>query len=173
VCVVTEGTQLLIRRGDGAWCPVQMVDGAPGYVARSDIRLTGVLVRQEAKAPRSEGRSDVVTQAQRHLGSAYVWGGASPRGADCSGFVSMVFARSGTVLPRAADAQADVGRPVLATELCAGDRLYFRSGRGPIDHTGIYIGDGRFIHASGRHGRVVISRLDDPYYIGRYACARR
>ncbi len=173
VCVVPHGTQLLIDVKQSVWCRVRMAEGAGCYVARSEIRLTGVLVRQQAEEPESPGRLDVVAEAQRHLGIPYVWGGSGETGADCSGFVQMVFSRCGTPLPRAAGAQADVGLPVLATELRPGDRIYFRGRSGAIDHTGIYIADGCFIHASGRHDRVVISRLDDPYYAGRYAFARR
>ncbi|MFQ5810152.1 MAG: C40 family peptidase, partial [Armatimonadota bacterium] len=109
-CTVPEGTQLLIAAPDGPWCRVMMAEGPACYVTKEDVRLTGVRISRDVAEPEPEGRLDVVAEAQLHLGTPYVWGGGSRRGADCSGFVRMVFARCGTTLPRAARAQAGVGR---------------------------------------------------------------
>jgi cell wall-associated NlpC family hydrolase len=172
-CLVPEGTQLLIRDAPGPWYRVRMGQGPTCYVARGDVRLTGVHVTEGVPAPDAEGRPDVVAEARRHLGIRYRWGGKTWRGMDCSGFVQTVFGAFGTKLPRSAAQQARVGMVVITAELQPGDRVYFGPRGGSIDHTGIYIGDGSFIHASSRHGRVVISCLDDPHYVRRYAFARR
>jgi cell wall-associated NlpC family hydrolase len=83
-----------------------------------------------------------------------------------------VFREEGTELPRVAADQAQVGLPIVMGALEAGDRVYFKAGH-EIDHTGIYMGDGRFIHASGSGGAVRIDDLFDARWQRIYAGARR
>jgi cell wall-associated NlpC family hydrolase len=104
------------------------------------------------KPPRLTISQRAVRLARRQLGAPYVWGGASPSGFDCSGFVSWVYGRLGINLPHNAAALYSVGRPVPRSALKPGDLLFF-SGLG---HVGMYIGRGRMIHApqSGEHVEV-------------------
>jgi peptidoglycan endopeptidase LytF len=120
------------------------------------------------------GQALVVREAVRYLGAPYRYGGTSPlSGLDCSAFVQQVFARRGVRLPRTAAEQAQVGIPVSVADLRPGDRLYFSVRGRRVDHCGIYIGNGLFIHASGRHDAVVISRLDEPLYARSLVAIRR
>lgn len=107
-------------------------------------------------------RDSIVRIAQAQLGTPYVFGGASPgRGFDCSGLVRWVFAQVHLRSPRLAAQQARIGDPVERARLSPGDLLTF--GRGDsVTHVGIYIGDGRFVHASSVAGRVIVSPLSRP-----------
>ncbi|MGQ9728401.1 MAG: C40 family peptidase, partial [Candidatus Fervidibacter sp.] len=95
------------------------------------------------------------------------------KGLDCSAFVQRVFAARGIKLPRTSAKQAEVGIPVPVSQLQPGDRLYFAVKGNRIDHCGIYIGNGLFIHASGRHNAVVISSLYEPLYARSLVTIRR
>ena len=88
----------------------------------------------------------VFTLAKKYLGVRYVWGGSSPRGFDCSGLVQYVYAKVGVSLPHSARMQYDYGTPVSRSALRAGDLVFFFT---PIQHVGIYIGNGRMINATG------------------------
>ncbi|MGL6291586.1 MAG: C40 family peptidase [Silanimonas sp.] len=119
---------------------------------------------------------DVLMQAMGLIGTPYRFGGTTPqRGFDCSGFTSYVFRESvGLQLPRTANDQfAGAGTPVDKDALSAGDLVFFQHGRGRIDHVGIYVGEGRFIHSPSRGGRVRIDALAAPYWTRRYHGARR
>jgi cell wall-associated NlpC family hydrolase len=107
------------------------------------------------------------------LGRPYRFG--SDRGAfDCSGFVRRVFGEFGVRLPHSSRQQFALGRWVSRHDLQVGDLVFFRTtARGPISHVGIYIGDGKFVHAARKAGRVRIDPLDHTYYSSRYAGARR
>lgn len=101
----------------------------------------------------------VIDRARRQMGTRYVWGGESPEtGFDCSGFIRYVFA--GVRLPRTSAEQAQVGREVPRdlSALRAGDLLTFGRG-GRISHIGMYVGRGRYIHASSRAGAVTESAV--------------
>ena len=107
-------------------------------------------------------RDSIVRIAQAQLGTPYVFGGASPaKGFDCSGLVRWVFEQVDLRSPRLAAQQARFGKPVDATGISPGDLLTFGE-RDSITHVGIYIGDGRFVHASSVAGRVIVSPLDRP-----------
>jgi len=110
----------------------------------------------------------VVGIAMQYLGVPYVWGGASPRGFDCSGLVVYVFAQIGISLPHSTYALWNVGVPVSRDQLQPGDLVFF-SGLG---HMGIYIGGGQFIHAPHTGDVVKISSLSG-YYASAYMGARR
>jgi cell wall-associated NlpC family hydrolase len=114
----------------------------------------------------------IAALASEFLGAPYRYGGSSPDGFDCSGLVSHVFAIKGLIVPRTTTAQHQATLPVPQEQLRPGDLVFFRfSGR--VDHVGIYVGEGSFVHAP-RAGRPVSrERLDDAYYQRRYAGAGR
>lgn len=114
----------------------------------------------------------VMSTALSYLGTPYVFGGSSPSGFDCSGYVQYVFANAGISLPRTADVQFDVGTPVDKSDLQPGDMVFFSTYEPGPSHVGIYIGDGNFIHASST-GCVKITPLNKQYYIDAYLGARR
>lgn len=117
---------------------------------------------------------ELVQAAMTYLGTPYRRGGSSRRGLDCSGLVGAVYAQQGLLVPRTAAEQFGEGIPVAQDDLRPGDLVFFRDTykRG-ISHVGIYVGDGRFIHAAGRRRGVVVSELASAYYRSRYAGARR
>lgn len=111
----------------------------------------------------------VVDYARRFAGVRYVYGGSSPRsGFDCSGFVRFVYAHFGISLAHSTYAQFDRGRRVARTSLRPGDLLFFDN----VGHVGIYIGNGRFIHAPHTGTRVRVERLAG-WYSSRFVGARR
>jgi peptidoglycan DL-endopeptidase CwlO len=107
--------------------------------------------------------------AMQYLGVPYVWGGSSPSGFDCSGFVMFVYAQMGISLPHLAAAQFNYGTPVSSDQLEPGDLVFFDG----LGHVGIYIGGGEFIHAPHTGDVVKISSLGDSWYSGTYVGARR
>jgi cell wall-associated NlpC family hydrolase len=121
-----------------------------------------VLAGMSASA--SSLRDSIVSLARAQIGTRYRHGGASPqRGFDCSGLVQYVMARFAMIVPRTAKQQAAVGVPVDrdTSLLRPGDLLTFASNaRANVSHIGIYIGNGRFVHASSVAGRVIESPLN-------------
>ena len=98
--------------------------------------------------------------AKTHLGTKYVWGGNGRRGYDCSSFTKEVFEQNGIQIPRNSWKQAKVGKKVTKRNLKKGDLIFFNSKKQKrVNHVGIYLGNGRFIHASRFHKRIVISKL--------------
>jgi peptidoglycan DL-endopeptidase CwlO len=111
----------------------------------------------------------VVGIAMQYLGVPYVWGGASPGGFDCSGFVMFVFAQVGVSLPHHAADQYNYGVPVSQDQLAPGDLVFFDG----LGHVGIYIGNGQFVHAPHTGDVVKISSLYESWYAATYVGARR
>jgi cell wall-associated NlpC family hydrolase len=111
-----------------------------------------------------------VAQFARHLvGVRYTYGGSSPRsGFDCSGFVRYVYGHFGVVLPHSSYAQFDQGRSISRASLRPGDLVFFDG----MGHVGMYVGNGRFIHAPRSGTRVRIETLAG-WYGGRFSGARR
>ncbi len=93
----------------------------------------------------------VVSMAMQYLGVPYVWGGSSPRGFDCSGLVQYVYAKVGISLPHSSRMQYGYGSPVARSQLKVGDLVFFYN---PIQHVGIYIGNGRMINATGNQVQI-------------------
>jgi cell wall-associated NlpC family hydrolase len=107
-------------------------------------------------------RDWIVVMARAQLGMPYVWGGASPNlGFDCSGLVLWIFAQVDVPSPRTARLQARIGNPIDREHLSPGDLLTFGI-HDSVTHVGIYIGDGRFVHASSVAGKVIVSPVDRP-----------
>ncbi len=121
----------------------------------------------------------LLVRAFYYLNTPYRWGGSlrSDHTTDCSGFVQYVFQKSHIDLPRVSADQAKVGetaaRSMDFSKLMAGDLLFFRRGGKHIGHVGIYVGEGKMIHASSAHRRVTISDLDKPYFKNAFVVAKR
>lgn len=110
--------------------------------------------------------------AMAQAGKRYTVGGESPRrGFDCSGLTSYVYSKSGLELPRNSREQYRQGTPVARADLRKGDLVFF--GKKGVHHVGIYLEDGKFIHAASSKGAVEVSSLDEPVWAKLYAGARR
>jgi cell wall-associated NlpC family hydrolase len=114
---------------------------------------------------------NLTRSAMRFIGVPYVFGGTGAYGFDCSGYVQHVFALLGIHLPRTADAQYYAGRGT-GGQIVAGDLVFFQTYAPGPSHVGIYLGNGKFVHASSSHG-VTVSRLRDRYWSARYLGAKR
>ena len=114
----------------------------------------------------------LIGRAVSWLGTRYVWGGISKKGVDCSGFTRLLYLSEGVRLPHSAKHQFKLGRAVARTALLPGDLVFFNT-RGPISHVGMYIGNGKFIHAANPTRGVRIDSLSSRYYSKRFAGARR
>ncbi len=113
--------------------------------------------------------ADLTRNALRFLGTPYVFGGTSPSGFDCSGFVQHVFAMLGMHIPRTADAQYYAGRPVKGN-LKPGDLVFFQTYAPGPSHVGIYLGDDKFVSAASEG--VMISSLSNSYWRAHYIGAK-
>lgn len=118
------------------------------------------------------GRFDVVSYAYSFMGVPYVWGASGSTAFDCSGFTAYVFSAFGVSLPHYTGSQFNMGNGVSRSNLSSGDLVFFNT-VGSISHVGIYIGGGKFIHASSGSHKVTVSSLSNSYYNSRYAGARR
>lgn len=119
-------------------------------------------------------REGLIGTAMSRLGTRYRWGGTTPSGFDCSGFTGYVYSRHGKRLPRTAKEQATQGQSVSRNGLKKGDLVFFRTTRSDrISHVGIYVGEGKFVHASSGGGKVRVNNLSDSYYSKRFAGAKR
>ena len=167
---------------DGAYGPAtveavksfQMTQGinADGLVGPSTYAaLLGKSMPAVSSTTNSIARR-VVSDSMNYLGVPYVFGGTTPNGFDCSGYVRYVFANAGVYLPRTADAQYEVGYSVSTSELVPGDLVFFSTYEPGPSHVGIYLGDGEFINASSSQG-VSGASLYSSYWGSCYIGARR
>ncbi len=115
---------------------------------------------------------DIVKTAAKFKGVPYKFGGTTPKGFDCSGYVQYVFKKQNAELPRSADVQVLEGIFVLQKDLKPGDLVFFSTYAPGASHVGIYAGSGKFWSASTSKG-VVLSSLQDSYWKSRYYGARR
>ncbi len=114
-------------------------------------------------------RGALVTYATRFVGTPYRWGGSRPGGFDCSGLTSFVYGKFGVRMAHYTRAQYAAYRKVPRNRLRPGDLVFFDG----LGHTGIYVGRGRFIHATHSGDYVRISKLSERWYNQRYAGAVR
>ena len=114
----------------------------------------------------------VINTSFEYIGVPYRYGGTTPKGFDCSGFVQYVYGKHGIKLPRTADIQYKSGTAIAREKLRAGDMVFFSTTERGASHSGIYLGDNKFINATSSHG-IMICSMNDPYWQKRYWGARR
>jgi len=174
LCAIARGSNLCVSCQYGDYYGILMNDGALAWVPKQSVALHRVeLVAGVEMAAGINGRTQIVEAAFRYWGAPYLYGGTPPGPTDCSGLVQTAYRDCGMRLPRTAAEQFNVGYPVPLEQLAIGDRVYFFSSDGLIGHTGIYIGNGQFVHASSRRGYVGIDSLRAGFYRSRLAGARR
>ncbi len=125
--------------------------------------------RQTRTAPNpgrlSQARHQVLLEARRQLGVRYRWGGNTPQqGFDCSGFTRHALRASNINIPRTAAEQSRASRTLSRTQLRPGDMIFFKTQGKRVNHTGIYLGNGHFIHAASTGGRILIDDLRKAYW---------
>ena len=115
----------------------------------------------------------LVAVAMSLRGARYRYGGATPEGFDCSGFVLYTHRQLGLDVPRTSRDQADAADSVKARRLHRGDLVFFKIGSRRVNHVGIYIGNHRFVHAPGAGKPVTVNSLDDAFYARTFSSAGR
>jgi cell wall-associated NlpC family hydrolase len=136
--------------------------------------LVGVLSSTSVASAISTPGSQVADLAQQYVGSRYVWGGSSPAGFDCTGFVMFVFGQFSVSLPHNEAGQLGSGAAIGPNDLQPGDVVVFANTyRRGLSHVGIYLGDGKFVHAVNESVGVMVSSLWDDYWGPRFVGASR
>lgn len=126
-----------------------------------------------SKAPTSRGQA-IVSIAMQYVGYRYRFGGSSPSGFDCSGFVYYVLNKAGIPAGRTIPYQIDLGPRVSSSNLQPGDLVFFSNTyKAGLSHAGIYIGNGQFVHAENEDTGVRVSQLWNQYYSSHYTMAVR
>jgi hypothetical protein len=140
-----------------------------------DFCIIEPVSKQRRIDPRESLRQNIVKTAHRFIGTSYRWGGESASsGFDCSGLTMTVYRLNGLELPRNSRSQFNIGTRIQRDELQKGDLVFFATdGRRRVSHVGIYTGQSKFIHASGRGKRIRTSSLSNTYFKKRYMGARR
>ena len=110
--------------------------------------------------------NEIVSSAKNLIGIKYRYGGTTKAGFDCSGFIGYIYKNNGVNLPRTAAGMYSTGESVKKANLAVGDLVFFNTSGKGVSHVGMYIGSGKFIHASTSKG-VKIDKLNDPYYWGK------
>ena len=179
-------TVKILTKTGGAWFKIDF-EGKIGYVHATYI-LDSRTDSPELPKPAdtvpgttpsvpvgSQNGQLIVETAKKYLGIPYVYGGSSPSGFDCSGLVQYVFRELGVSINRVAADQTAHGTPVSKENLLPGDVVFFHNTAkySTINHVGIYVGDGNFIHAPQTGDVVKITTLDSGYYARTFVAARR
>ncbi len=159
-------TKLEVTESTDRWLQVRLVDGRTGHIQTGDVTLNASRL----------STAEMLALSRKFLGLPYTWGGTSSFGYDCSGFTQMLERRRGVNMPRDAQPQAEWSgvAPVSRKDVEAGDLLYFGSSEKHITHTGMYLGEGKFINATTHLTPMVrIDDLDDPYWVRLLVAIRR
>ena len=169
-----RGTFVTVNGAEGIWYKVTY-NGMNGYMSSEyvSVRKTVDVDRSGLTVDRyGTTGGHIVDYAAQFLGTPYVYGGTSPSGFDCSGLVYYVYYQYGYVLNRTAAGQNSNGIWVDRNNLAPGDIVLFNTSGG-ISHAGIYVGDGKFIHAVKPGTPVQYDDLNSGYYSSKYVSARR
>lgn len=170
----------IITKTNSAWYKINYY-GQTGYISALYVvasRSGEPVIQKDTSVQTTDGMTkgqQVVAVAKQYLGVRYVYGGTSPSGFDCSGLVQYVYKQMGVSINRVAADQTANGTVVSRENLMPGDIVFFHntSKYTRINHVGIYVGDGYFIHAPQTGDVVKITTLNSGYYATTYVTARR
>ncbi|WP_434779754.1 C40 family peptidase [Neisseria sp. Ec49-e6-T10] len=151
------------------------------YVAQADelddiiiVKTNKQRIDEEKIETNKKQAGDVIMNAMGLLGVPYVFGGSTPKGLDCSGFIQYVFKQSVKVtLPRTAAQMAKTGQSIERSELKPGDLVFFNTRGFANSHVGLYIGNNKFMHAPRTGKTVEVALMTNKYWNARYNGARR
>ncbi|GIN84753.1 hypothetical protein J6TS2_11390 [Heyndrickxia sporothermodurans] len=141
------------------------------FIVLMILGITLFLPVQSASAAYSA--KNVIKEAKKHIGTPYKWGGVTPRGFDCSGFVYYSFKKNGKYLPHSSSGMYQKGKKISKSNLKPGDLVFFNTsskGKG-ISHVAIYIGKNQVIHSVSRG--VKVDNLNSYYWKSKYVGAKR
>ena len=185
---MADGTVLTVTGERNGYYRINC-DGTTGYIAKENVMVDDNgfyyvncaddsdhirVLQGMTQAEYEEAIRMLLEEAASHIGTPYVYGGAGPRGFDCSGYVMYVFRQIGISLNRTCTTQLCSGQVVEKEDLLPGDLVFFQGtygGPSLVSHIGIYTGNGRFLHASSRG--IQYDDLDSSYYSSHYLTARR
>jgi peptidoglycan endopeptidase LytE len=181
---VTMPSPALLKDGH-VFVPVRFISESFGYMVQWDNRNGIAIICKDGKyhapawwapapaAPQTPSiTAKLVETAKKYVGTPYVWGGTTPSGFDCSGFIRYVFGQQGVELPRTSREMFDhSGKPVSASDLRPGDLVFFSIGK-KTTHVGIYLGNDSFISATSSRG-IHIDSLASSYWGSKYIGAKR
>ena len=136
------------------------------------VRWEGPPVVQERSAVPGGSHVRAASVAKTMIGTPYKWGGSTPGGFDCSGLVQYSYNKAGLSVPRTSRDQYSASRHISLRQARTGDLVFFRFD-GRISHVGIYLGDGRFVHAPSSGKQVEVASLRQPPYSNAFATAGR
>lgn len=135
---------------------------APTKQVRTQPSRSSSALTPPPSSTQTSKASAIIATSKQYIGVPYLYGGTTPSGFDCSGFVQYVFAKNGMSLPRVSRDQYQIGTAVSFSNLKAGDLVFFSlANNGSVDHMGIYVGNGQFINASSSKGVTI-------YTLGSY-----
>jgi len=152
------GSNLTFIKKEGHRVEVMLPSGRKGWVKEEQVIF---------KPVSSGSGEDIVETARKYLGVPYLWGGTTPLGVDCSGFIFTVYKMNGYIIPRDAESQFNYCEHIEDEKLLPGDLVFFTTYLPGPSHVGIYLGEGNFIHASSSKG-VTVSSINGDYYKCRY-----
>jgi cell wall-associated NlpC family hydrolase len=177
--VVTKaysGQTVTLLESQSGWYKVKLSNGTIGWASASYVSKGSVAPQESVSEAPSRGtdRSAVVNLAYAQMGKSYRWGAEGPTSFDCSGFTTYVYKNAeGKSIPRTSVAQSGYGASVSRSQLQPGDLVFFDTDKdGDINHVGIYVGGGQFVHASSGAGKVTKSDLNG-WYSDKFRGAKR
>ncbi|MCE5197427.1 MAG: NlpC/P60 family protein [Armatimonadota bacterium] len=172
---VTLSVEIEVIDPTNGWVELKLPDGRHGFIRKNEARLIDKDLTGTIPLPYPK---KIIETAMRFIGTPYLWGGTSPFGIDCSGFIQLVHHIHGVTLLRDAYMQASDPRAERVTRdnLRAGDLVFFGKGTDPdfksITHVGMMADSERFIHSCGSHG-VIVTPINNPEYTRIFWGARR